>query len=300
MSRAAAVPTVLAAALALALPAAAEHRHSTDVTIEERDAKGCAGVHVRFGDRATARGEETVTLSRAEARGLVLEGSRNGGVTVRGGDANTFTVTACKAAAGDDDASARAVLGQVALKSSGGRITIEGPSGERWSGFLLVSAPRDADFSVEASNGPVSLRDLSGTLAVTTANGPVSLSGLTGSVTVDAANGPVSLKNSSGDLKLHAVNGPLTISLAGTRWEGKGLEADAKNGPLTLRLPDDFASGVRVETSHHAPFSCRAAACGSARRQDEGRTRLLEFGGDASIRLSSVNGPVSIVGPSRS
>jgi hypothetical protein len=299
MSRAAAVPTVLAAALALSLPAAAENRYS-DVTIEERDAKGCAGVHVRFGDRATARSEETVTISRAEARGLILEGSRNGGVTVRGGDANTFTVTACKAAAGDDDASAGAVLSKVALRSSGGRITVEGPPGERWNGFLVVTAPRDADFSVEASNGPVSLSNLSGTVAVTTANGPVSLSGLTGAVTVDAANGPVSLKNSSGDVKIHAVNGPLTIALAGTRWEGKGLEADAKNGPLTLKVPDDFASGVRVETSHHAPFSCRAAACGSARRQDEGRTRLLEFGGAASIRLSSVNGPVSIVGSNRS
>ena len=117
-------------------------------------------MHIRFGDRITARGEETVTLSRAEAKGLVLEGSRNGGVTVRGADANTFTVTACTAAAGDDDASARAVLAKVALRTSGGRVTIEGPDGERWSGFLLVTAPRDADFSVDASNGPVSLSDL--------------------------------------------------------------------------------------------------------------------------------------------
>ena len=300
MSRAAAFQTVLAAALALSLPAAAEHHESRDVTIEGGDAKGCAGVHMSFGDRLTARGEEVMTLSRTEAKGLVLEGSRNGGVTVRGGDANTFTVTACTAAAGDDEASARAALAKVALRSSGGRVTIEGPAGERWSGFLLVIAPRDADFSVEGSNGPVSLTGLSGTLGVRTANGPVSLSGLTGVVSVDAANGPVTLKNSSGDIRLHAVNGPLTISLAGTRWEGKGLEADAKNGPVTLKVPDDFASGVRVETSSHAPFSCRAAACGSARREDGNRTRLVEFGGDASIRLTSSNGPVSIVGPNRS
>lgn len=303
MSRAAAALPALAAALVLSLPslpASAAPHESRDVTIENGSAKGCSGVHIRFGDRMTARGEETVTLSRAEAKGLVLEGSRNGGVTVRGGDANTFTVTACTAAAGDDEASARAALAKVSLKTAGGRVTIEGPDGERWSGFLLVTAPRDADFSVDASNGPVSLSDLSGTLAVTTANGPVSLSGLTGSVSVEAANGPVSLKNSSGDMKLHAVNGPVTIVLAGSRWEGKGLEADAKNGPLTLKVPDDFASGVRVETSSHAPFSCRAAACGSARRQEGDRTRLVEFGGDASIRLSSTNGPVSIVAPSRS
>jgi hypothetical protein len=268
---------------------------------DESDAAGCAGVHIRFRDRREARGEEAVTLSRAQAKGLVLEGSRHGGVTVRGGDTNEFAVTACKVAAGDDEASARAVLAKVALRVSGGRVTIQGPEGERWSGFLLVTAPRDADFSVDASNGPVSLASLSGTLAVTAANGPVSLKGLTGSVVVDASNGPVSLKDSSGDVRIHAVNGPLTIALAGTRWEGKGLEADAKNGPLTLRIPDGFSSGVRVEASSRAPLSCRAAACNGARRQDGDRSRLLEMGSESTVvRLSTVNGPVSIVGSNRS
>ena len=197
MSRAAALPALLAA-LAFSFPAAAERT----VTVDGRGAAaGCSGVHIHFGDRVTARGEETVTLSRAEAKGLVLEGSRHGGITVRGGDANQFAVTACTAAAGDDDASARAALAKIALRTSGGRVTLEGPEGEHWSGFLLVTAPRDADFTVEASNGPVSLTDLTGTLAVRAANGPVSLSGLTGSVDVDAANGPVSLKGSSGEIE---------------------------------------------------------------------------------------------------
>lgn len=296
MSRAAALSALLAA-LAFSLPAAGERT----VTVESGDAGGCSGVNVRFGDRHVARGEETITIPRRDAKGLVLEGSRHGGVTVRGGDTNAFTVTACTAAAGDDEASARAALAKVALRSAGGRVTLEGPDGERWSGFLVVTAPRDADFAVEASNGPVSLTGLSGTLAVRTANGPVTLKGLTGSVDVDAANGPVTLKDSSGDVKIHAVNGPLTIALSGTRWEGKGLEADAQNGPLTLRVPEGFASGVRVEASAHAPFSCRVSACDGARRQDGNRTRLFEMGAESAVvRLSTVNGPVSIVGASRS
>ncbi len=296
MSRAAALPALLAA-LALSLPAAAERT----VTIDGGDGTGCSSVNIHFGDRTTARGEETMSVSRREAKGLVLEGSRNGGVTVRGADAGEFKVTACTAAAGDDDASARAVLSKVVLRSSGGRVSIEGPDGDRWTGFLLVTAPRDADFSVEASNGPVSLTGLAGTLSVKTANGPVSLSSLTGSVDVDAANGPVSLKGSSGDVRIRAVNGPLTIALVGTRWEGKGLEADAKNGPLTLKLPDGYTSAVRVEASSHSLLSCRAAACDRARREDGNRSRLIELGGsDAVVRLSTVNGPVSIVGAGRS
>jgi len=297
MSHAAAALPALVAALVLSLPAAAERT----VTIDGGDGSGCSSVNLHFGDRITARGEETMSVSRREAKGLVLAGSRNGGVTVRGADVGEFKVTACTAAAGDDDASARAVLSHVVLRSSGSRVVIEGPDGDRWTGFLLVTAPRDADFSVESSNGPVSLTGLAGTLSVKAANGPVSLSSLTGSVDVEAANGPVSLKGSSGDMKIRAVNGPLTIALAGTRWEGKGLEADAKNGPLTLRLPDDYTSAVRVEASAHSPLSCRAAACERARREDGSRSRLLELGGsDAVVRLSTVNGPVSIVSANRS
>ena len=291
MSRAAALSALLAA-LAFSLPAAAERT----VTVDAGAGAGCSGVNVRLGDRITARGEESVTISRGDAKGLVIEGSRHGGVTVRGADVSEFTVTACTAAAGDDEASARAVLAKVALRSTGGRVALEGPEGERWSGFLVVTAPRDADFSVEAANGPVSLASLSGALVVKTANGPVSLSGLTGSVDVDAVNGPVTLKASSGDVRIHAANGPLTIALSGTRWEGKGLEAAAQNGPLTLKVPDGFSSGVRVETSAHSPFSCRAAACDGARRTEGSRTRLIETGTEsATVRLSTVNGPVSIV-----
>ena len=297
MSRAAILPALFVA-FAFSHPAAAERT----VTIDGGDGSGCSSVNMYFGDRITARGEETMAISRRDAKGLVLEGTRNGGVTVRGADVGEFKVTACTAAAGDDDASARAVLSRVVLRSSGGRVMIEGPSdGKRWTGFLIVTAPRDADFSVEAGNGPVSLTGLAGALSVKTANGPVSLSSLTGSVDVDAANGPVSLNGSSGDIRIHAVNGPLTIALAGMRWEGKGLEADAENGPLTLKVPDGFSSGLRVETSSHAPLTCRAAACEGARRQDGSRTRLLEIGGEsATVRISTSNGPVSIVSASRS
>jgi hypothetical protein len=284
-----------ALALALALPAAAERA----VTVDAVGGSGCAGVHAHFGDRATVRGEETVTLSRAEAKGLVLEGSRRGGIIVLGGDVNAFRVTACTAASGEDEAAARALLGKVALRSAGGRVSIEGPSGDGWSGFLVVTAPRDADFSVESANGPVSLTGLAGTIAVRTSNGPVSLSNLAGSLDVDAANGPVTLKGSSGDVRIRAANGPLTIALQGDRWDGKGLDASAKNGPLTLRVPDGFSSGVRVESAVHSPFSCRAAACAEARREEGDRTRLFELGsGAAAVRISTANGPVSIVGAS--
>jgi hypothetical protein len=275
----------------------AEHGRGHSMSIDSDDSvSGCAGVRVHFNGLETARAEETLTIPRAQARNLVLAGSARGGVTVVGADTGAFTITACKVAAGDTEAEAQALLPGVALRNAGGRVSVEGPDDSSWMGFLVVTAPRDADFSIEATNGPVSASRLSGTISIRTANGPVTLNGLSGTLNVDAVNGPVTLKQASGDVRIRAANGPVSVTLAGTRWEGKGLDADAKNGPLTLRLPDDYASSVRVETSSHSPLSCRAAACDRAHREDGSRSRLIEIGGsDAVVRLTSVNGPVSIV-----
>ncbi len=310
MSRSLAPVVLTLAALAFSsAPVRAEHErnhseHTRDhsMTVDGGDGAGsCAALHVRFGSLETARAEETISISRAQAKGLVLSSSRRGGVTVRGGDANAFTVTACKVAGGDEVGEAAALLPKIAVKNTGGRISVEGPDEGAWAGFLIVTAPRDADFSIEAVNGPVSASDLSGTIAIRTSNGPVSLSGLSGTLNVDADNGPVTLRQASGDVRIRAANGPVSVVLSGSRWEGKGLDAGSKNGPLTLEMPDEYASSVRVETSTHSPLSCRAAACERAHREDGSRSRLIEFGGsDAVVRLSTVNGPVSIVSANRS
>ncbi|MEO8585473.1 MAG: hypothetical protein ABI584_04885 [Acidobacteriota bacterium] len=308
MSRSAApIALSIAAALALSagptLEARAEHEHGGGHSMSidsDADISSCAGVHVHCSRLETARAEETLTIPRAQAKGLVLSGSRRGGISVRGSDTSAFTITACKVAGGETEGEAAALLPRIALRNAGGRILVDGPEGASWSGFLVVSAPRDADFSIEATNGPVSARGLSGTISIQTANGPVTLNGLSGILNVDAVNGPVTLKGASGDVRIKAANGPVSVTLSGTSWDGKGLDADAKNGPLTLRLPDGYASSVRVETSAHSPLSCRAAACDNARREDGNRSRLIEIGGsNAVVRLSSVNGPVSIVSAAR-
>jgi len=296
-------PIALSVAAALALSAGpafevrAEHRSGHALSIDsDAPASGCSGVHIHFNGLETARAEETLTLPRAQARGLVLSGSPHGGVAVRGTDASDFAITACKVAAGDSAGEAAALLPKIALRNAGGRISIEGPDDGSWTGFLIVAAPRDADFAIEGTNGPISASSLAGTISIRIENGPLSLNGLSGTLSVDAVNGPVTLKQGSGDVRIRAANGPVSVTLSGTRWEGKGLDADAQNGPLTLRLPDGYASSVRVETSSHSPLSCRAAACDNARREDGSRSRLIEIGGSgAVVRLSSVNGPVSIV-----
>jgi hypothetical protein len=95
-------------------------------------------------------------------------------------------------------------------------------------------------------------------------------------------------------MRLRTRNGPISVHLEGDEWEGEGLDASAVNGPLDLELSPDYSGGVLVESSDHAPWTCGEACRGASRSWDDD-TRRVEFGSAPfRVRLSTVNGPVSI------
>ena len=126
-------------------------------------------------------------------------------------------------------------------------------------------------------------------------NGPISLRNSSGNMTVETTNGPISLDGGSGAMKLNATNGPITVKLRGDTWDGS-VDAHTENGPVSLRLPPSFRSAVVVQSEGRGPVSCRAEACRQARRTwDDDDNRRIEFGsGPTIVRLSTVNGPVSV------
>lgn len=75
------------------------------------------------------------------------------------------------------------------------------------------------------------------------------------------------------------------------------LAASTQNGPVSLKLPRGYRSGVVVESLGHGPASCRAERCTETRgrEDDDDRLRRIELGsGPAAVHLSTVNGPVSV------
>src|SRR5207244_12311137 len=65
--------------------------------------------------------------------------------------------------------------------------------------------------------------------------------------------------------------------------------------PVTLRVPSGFQSGFVVESTNHAPMSCRASICDGARKTWDDEHRRIEYGSSpAVVHLSTVNGPVSV------
>ena len=83
-----------------------------------------------------------------------------------------------------------------------------------------------------------------------TTNGPINLANVSGTVTARAQNGPVNFVGSTGAVDLETQNGPIGVRLDGERWTTGSLTAHAQNGPVKVEVPQNFASGVRVESSN--------------------------------------------------
>jgi hypothetical protein len=259
--------------------------HRSEVSISTREygepITRCDQIEVRVdGDRVPMIEED---VPAGGLRSLRIHAPRNGGVRVTGWNQSTYSVKACKA-------------GDARISSRGDEVSADVPEDSDAVVYFLVRAPRNGSLDLEAFNGELGVQDFNGTLNARTTNGPISLSDVSGTITAEAHNGPISFKGGSGVVKLDAQNGPITVKLDGNEWLGGSLDAHSHNGPMSVKVSNDYRSGVVVESNGHGPVSCRAEACRQARRTwDDDMPRRIELGsGPAVVRLSTVNGPVSV------
>ncbi len=278
-------------------------KRSRNLSISDHDpVNDCSDLRVNFGRRwygrgsdDVVRGEKAATLPVVAGRALAAEASRNGGVYVIGSTAAQFEIDACLFATGDSRAQAEELLGKLSLTAAGSRAAISGPEENDWVGFLIVRAPRGSAVDVRSWNGPVAVRDVSGRVQVESENGPVSLKDTSGEVEVRSENGPVHISGSHGKFVVRSQNGPLHVELSGARWQSGSLDASTQNGPIHLEVPEKYESGVLVDASRHSPVECNATQCRQAVRTWAHPNRI-EFGGAPAVRLSTVNGPVTVTG----
>jgi hypothetical protein len=280
--------------VAAAVPGHAGRHHGGWNTSSNGEMRTCSDLKITSEDETVVRGEEQFTVAKSSAALHVSPGG-NGGVVVRGSDRNDFQVTVCKAASGSDEGAAKATLAQINARPSGNEIVATGPS-DRWLVYVLIDAPRDAALNLETHNGPLSVRDIGGSVTARAQNGPISLRNISGEADASVQNGPVSFSGNGGNTKIRAQNGPLSIELDGERWQGQGLDAATVNGPVSVRLSENYASGVEVESSGRSPVRCSARQCGQqgARTWDDEHRNISIGGTPVVVRVATVNGPVTV------
>jgi hypothetical protein len=254
----------------------------------------CDQIEVTVKRAFLARGEETVAVAQPASL-MRLSGPQNGGLRVRGEARGDYQVRLCKFAAGDSQEEAAARLAQVRLVVKDDTVTTTGPAENTWRAQVYVDAPEGGQMALDAHNGPLAVEGISGRVIARTQNGPLAVKNCTGTTEVDAVNGPLALTDLGGTVKATSQNGPLAINLAGSAWEGEGLDARANNGPLSLNVPESYQSGVQVTLSNHSPLACRNKGCGQAMQKLQDGSGQLLFGGPTPVvRVAAVNGPVAI------
>jgi hypothetical protein len=281
---------VAAALVLVSAPAFADR--DRNFSIEDRDS--CTGRNVRFNHRAAHVVEETIDAGNLRSLSVKTE---NSPLTVTGGNTRGYTIVVCKAAEFAED------LDDIRVTVEGGELRATGPSNDNdWTVLFRVHVPAGGEVHIDAKNGPVAVRDIDATVVARLSNGPLALSDASGNIDVETRNGPISIHGGSGTMKVKASNGPLSVNLDGASFNGT-LDASTRNGPLSVTVPANYGSGVTVESKGRGPISCRAAGCAEFRRAQldddddyyDDRPRVIELGsGPTNVRLSTVNGPVTI------
>jgi len=293
----------LALPLSAVLAGAGEHPNwrSSTVTMNDDSASDDCRDHLRVGNdeyRASVRDEEIKTIPNQP---LTITAEHNGGIQVTTWDKPEVSLKLCKQIAVDDENEGRKLLADTRLEINGSKISIHVPEeNHHFLGtVLLVKAPRNADLNLNVRNGGVSLTNFTGTAEAHAENGGISFKRSTGKLTAQAQNGGISIKDCGGDVSAKVENGGLSLALA-DRWEGKGLEAHARNGGLVVSLPKTFSGGLEVVASEHTSIICKDNACDAGERTWDSGHKLFRMGGvNPQVRATTENGGIVIEDRSR-
>lgn len=163
---------------------------------------------------------------------VAIDGGQNSGMTVMGWNRDHVRILYRVTTRAGTEERTRALAAEVRLELTKGLLRPDGPSvsseRESWTVEIKAWVPHSSDLSLSTQDGPLGVRDVHGRMDLS------------------AVNGPVSLVDLGGAVQARIQNGPLHVALAGPRWDGAGLDAEAENGPLNLVVPAGYSA--RFET----------------------------------------------------
>ena len=249
------------------------------VSQEERDADWLERCRSGWGSDERGRACEVRAVPvKLSGRSISIDGERNGGIRVTGWDGDAVKVTARIQAQARTDADAQSMLPKIRVVSDGRGVRSEGPSTSYddeagWSVSYVVYVPRRFDLDLEAHNGSLGVTGVSGKLDLRTVNGSLAVADI------------------GGDVRAHTQNGSLNVRLAGTAWDGAGLDAETRNGAVRLSIPERYAASLEVGTVN-GPIRTDIPVTVSGRISRELNIPL--GGGGKPIRVHTTNGPVTI------
>jgi hypothetical protein len=270
---------VLATALTLSAAALAAPTSAGSAQVPDaRDwLERCESGEWRSGsDREQACEVREITLP-ADGRGLAVDGRANGGVRVEGWDRSEILVQALISASAPTAREARSRAGSIEILTDGNRVRAEGPRMDGdggWSVSYRVYVPRRTDLDLQARNGGLRV------------------AGVHGRIELETRNGGIALTDVAGDVRGRTTNGGVTVRLAGTRWDGSGLDVTTTNGGVNLHIPESYSARIETGTVNGGMRTDFPITVQGQIRRD----LSFELGeGGAPIRVRTTNGGVRVL-----
>ena len=211
-----------------------------------------------------------------DPRGLVrVDAAPNGGISVEGWDRNEISMRVM-VQSWSRQGDPAAIAHDVAIQT-GATISAEGPrmgNREGWSVSFRLLVPRNSDLELESSNGGIRIV------------------GVQGEMDFSTLNGGIYLEDVAGDVEGRTTNGGVDVRLAGSQWDGTGLDVVTVNGGVTLRIPEDYRATLTTGTVNGG-FETDFPITIQGRLRSRSITTDLN-GGGPEIKVSTTNGGVRI------
>ena len=233
-----------------------------------------------WGSRARHCEVRHVGMKAAAGRPLTVDPGMNGGVEIVGWDRDSIAVTARIQASARSRADAEAMARDIKIEVSDGAVRATGGRGpfgrnQHWGVSFVVMVPRRTDLTLSTHNGPISVDDVTGKMDLSTQNGPLTLTAV------------------AGDVHARAQNGPLSIQLMGARWDGTGLDAETRNGPADLWIPENYNAKIEFGTVN-GPMDVGFPMTVTLSGRIRDRINTTLGSGGPPIRVVTTNGPMTV------
>jgi DUF4097 and DUF4098 domain-containing protein YvlB len=132
---------------------------------------------------------------------------------------------------------------------------------------VTVETPENLTLEARTSDGSLHLAGLNGELGLTTSDGNVAADHISGKLHIKSSDGHVNITNSTGAIEartsdgsltvdgvfnaltLHTSDGHLDVSLREGSKLSEASSIQASDGPVTVKLPQDFAADLDIHTS---------------------------------------------------
>lgn len=205
---------------------------------------------------------------------LSVDAGQNGGIRVSGWDQDGIQLIA-RISAGSRSGDPRELARAVEIRT-GSVIEAEGPrtrGRESWSVSFDLMVPRAMALRLQASNGGIRLRDLTGQVSARTTNGGLSVLG------------------GAGRVQGETTNGGLRLDLTGATWDGAGVALRTTNGGVHIRVPHGYSADLEVATVNGG-MQLDIPIVVQGRIDREIRTTLGQ--GGPLIRATTTNGGVVV------